>query len=195
MNTDNLTLLIHRFQDGDCDAINQIIRYWYKPILNYLYRFLGNMDDAEDVCQQTFVKVYKHLKTLKKPEKFKIWIYRIALNEAKNNYRWNKRNKQKQDQFTESENRIENKHHEKIEAKILDKQVRDIFERLFLQIPVEQRVVIILKIYQDLKFSEVAELLSQSENTVKSRFYYGLRSIRKIIEQENLGEELKKHGL
>jgi len=69
-------------------------------------------------------------------------------------------------------------------------QLQDILARVLAELPDEQKTVIILKEYQDLTFRDIAAVLSESENTVKSRLYYGLRTLRKILTKWNIDKEL-----
>lgn len=71
-----------------------------------------------------------------------------------------------------------------------NRDLRDILNRALQAIPEEQRVVIVMKEYQGLKFTEIAEALQTSVNTVKSRMYYGLSAIRKVFKQWNIDEEM-----
>jgi len=66
----------------------------------------------------------------------------------------------------------------------------DILKRAIMSLPEEQRVVIVMKQYQDLKFTEIAEILKQPINTVKSRLYYGLRTLRKILVESKFSKEV-----
>ena len=76
-----------------------------------------------------------------------------------------------------------------------ESRVRTLLNRALQTIPEEQRVVIIMKEYQGLKFSEIAEALEVPLNTVKSRMYYGLNALRKVFDQWNINEEMVRYEL
>ena len=191
--------LIHRFRKGQTQAFNLLVWRWQKPLLNFLYRFLGNAQDAEDVNQKTFIKVYKKIAGLKETEKFQVWLYQVAANEARDQLRRRKRRSffslgtgnSSDSEF--EENVIPepaDSGSSNIESNIHQAELKKIFENAMQEIPEEQRIVIIMKIYQDLKFIEIAEILQESLNTIKSRMYYGLRALREVLKQQNFSEEV-----
>jgi RNA polymerase sigma-70 factor (ECF subfamily) len=71
-----------------------------------------------------------------------------------------------------------------------NQQIGEILKRALMAIPEEQRVVIIMKQYQGLKFTEIADILKQPVNTIKSRLYYGLNALRKILVESNYSKEV-----
>ncbi len=186
--------LIERFRKGQIQAFNLLAWRWQKPILNFLYRFLGNVQDSEDACQKTFIKVYQKLIDLQDLNKFRVWLFQVAANQARDQLRHRKRhsffsidsNSNMDDEIVpelpdpESNNMEDNAH---------GKQLRQIFEEAMQNIPEEQRVVIVMKVYQDLKFIEISEALKLPLNTVKSRMYYGLKALKEILKKQNLSEE------
>jgi len=74
-------------------------------------------------------------------------------------------------------------------------QIGEILKRTLMTLPEEQRVVIVMKQYQGLKFTEIADILKQPINTIKSRLYYGLRTLRKILEESKLDKEVLLHEM
>ena len=71
-----------------------------------------------------------------------------------------------------------------------NEELGDILKRLLMKLPEEQRVVIVMKQYEGLKFTEIAEILEQPINTIKSRLYYGLRALKKTLEKYSLSKEV-----
>ena len=86
-------VLIARFQDGDVQAFDTLVRRYKDQLLNYVYRFVGNRNDAEDLVQETFLRVYKNKHYYKEIAKFSTWVYTIAGNLAKTELRRRKRRK------------------------------------------------------------------------------------------------------
>ena len=80
---------IRRFLEGDEQAFDQIVRRWETKIYNLAWRLLGNREDAQDVVQETFLSVFKSLRSLRTPENFPAWLYRITLNHCR--VRWRTR--------------------------------------------------------------------------------------------------------
>jgi len=190
--------LIERFRKGQIQAFNLLAWRWQKPILNFLYRFLGNVQDAEDACQKTFIKVYQKLMGLQDLNKFRVWLYQVAANQARDQLRHRKRHSF----FSINSNSASNSNMDdeivpelpdpesnNLEGNAHGKQLRQIFEEAMQTIPEEQRAVIVMKVYQDLKFIEISEVLKLPLNTVKSRMYYGLKALKETLKKQNLSEE------
>ena len=194
--------LIERFLEGDIGAFNTLVWRWEKRLFNFVYRTMGDAETSKDICQTVFIKIFKGLKKLREPDKFSSWIYRIALNLCRDelNRKKNRRLyclespvsdetspnpvKQLEDQSTRSPE--ENCHHQ---------QIGEILKRALMTLPEEQRVVIIMKQYEDLKFTEIADILEQPLNTIKSRLYYGLRGLRKTLEASDFNKEVLFHEM
>ena len=85
--------LIARFQLGDVQAFDILVRRYKDQLLNFIYRFVGNRSDAEDIVQETFLRVYKNKHYYKEIAKFSTWVYTIAGNLAKTELRRRKRHK------------------------------------------------------------------------------------------------------
>jgi RNA polymerase sigma-70 factor (ECF subfamily) len=204
MNDLNDAELIQRFRNGQTQAFNLIVWRWQKPLLNFLYRFLGNLQDAEDVNQKTFLKVYQKISSLKEIERFQVWLYQVAANEARDLLRRKKNRsflslgiRTKSNSNFEENNvpDIEDTESVDTDNNIHQAELRKIFEHAMQEIPEEQRVVIIMKIYQDLKFTEIAEILQESLNTIKSRMYYGLKALRQVLQKQNFSEEVLNYEM
>lgn len=183
--------LVKQFQDGDIDAFNRLVERWHSKIHRFAYRFFADADEANEITQKTFIKTYQKVSELKEPDKFSSWIYKIAnnlcLDELKRAGRrksspleaWIEQNDQAQKQTPAD--------------KLENKQLGEIIQKALLTLPDEQRVVFILKEYEGLKFREIADILEAPENTVKSRMYYGLRSLRRVLKKWNIQHEYLNH--
>ncbi len=187
--------LIKRFLDGDVISFNRLVKRWEKPMYNFIYRNLSNEVIAKDVCQKTFIRVYMKLNKLKDLTKFSSWLYRIALNLCRDELRKNKnRHYVSCDHINAEQNYqpIQLKTDEdNTPDKIYDKkQIGTLLKQQLQKIPEEQRVVIIMKQYQDLKFREIADILGKPVNTVKSRLYYGLKALKNNFKKAQLTKEV-----
>jgi len=76
-------VLVDRFLSGDEASFNQLLRRWEKPVYNLVLRLLGDVEEAKDVCQEVFLKVYQNLGRFKKRAKFSSWLYQIAINQSR----------------------------------------------------------------------------------------------------------------
>jgi RNA polymerase sigma-70 factor (ECF subfamily) len=177
--------LIDKAKTGDQQAFSKLVGLWFKRIYNFSYKYMGEHDVAMEVTQKTFIAVYDHLISLRKVESFRFWIYRIALNQCREEDRkiskknWlsifhNEEAHQVSDDVFHPEKSYEQMEKEELMGALLNK------------LPEDQRVIIIMKEYEGLKFREIADALEISENTAKSRLYYGLKGLRQMIEKNNL---------
>jgi RNA polymerase sigma factor (sigma-70 family) len=188
--------LIARAREGDKNAQGRLVQLWYKRIYNFSYKFFFDHDLAMEAAQKTFIAMHKNLPSLNDASRFRSWLYTIAVNfcreelrkkksarsvslddlkpgEAEDSYRWER-----------SEERSENP--EKI---MRQTELSDLLQKCLMELSQEQREVIIMKEYEGLKFREIAEALNLSENTVKSRMYYGLDGLKKILEKNRVTKE------
>jgi len=188
--------LILRAREGDKIAQGKLVQLWYKRIYNFSYKFFFDHDLAMEAAQKTFIAMHKNLTTLHDTARFRSWLYTIAVNfcreelrkrktarstslhdlnpgEAEDSYRWER-----------SDERNENP-----EKVLRQTELSDLLQKCLLELSPEQREVVIMKEYEGLKFREIAEALSISENTVKSRMYYGLEGLKKILEKKNITKE------
>lgn len=175
-------ILVKRVQNGDTPAFSLLVNQWQEKIHRFAYRFLSDMDDASEITQKTFIKAYHKMDTLEEPRKFSSWIYRVANNLCLDELKRAGRRKS-----TPLEAWVEQVEENGTPAtEIESKELCEVLKKALMLLPDEQRAVIILKEYEGLTFREIAEILEQSENTVKSRMYYGLKSLRRILKKWNL---------
>ncbi|MCK5149109.1 sigma-70 family RNA polymerase sigma factor [bacterium] len=194
------SVLVTRFLDGDIQAFNLLVMRWERPLYNFIWRQTGDEETAKDITQMAFIRIYKQLKRLKDPDKFSSWAYRIANNLCFDEFRSRKRKKtQALDTMTDIQlNKAAHQHHSHLPAPDLmahRNHVGELLKDSLQKLPAEQRVVIVMKQYQELKFTEIAEILNESVNTVKSRLYYGLKAMRKHLEDADLHKEVLLHEM
>lgn len=189
--------LIAKFLDGNVEAFNTLVWRWEKNVYNFVLRYLGDRETAKDVCQKTFIRVYQNLHRLREPERFSTWLYQIAVNICRDEVKSRRRrNTTSLENLLESRDGSYTQVHNNTDLKLEPDQhanqrdLREVLARALQAVPEEQRVVIIMKEYQGLKFTEIAEILQTSVNTVKSRMYYGLTAIQKVFKKWKIYEEM-----
>ena len=182
-------ILVKQVQNGDSIAFNALMKRWQTKIHRFAYRFFADSDEASEITQKTFIKVYRKLDTLDDPDKFSSWIYRVANNLCLDELKRAGRRKS-----TSLESWVEQRESGTTPAqKLEEKELGEVLQKAMLTLPDEQRVVIILKEYEGMKFREIAEILEQPENTVKSRMYYGLRTLKRVLKKWNIQIEYLNH--
>ncbi len=181
--------LINQFLSGDQMAIELLIRRHRKRVFGYILLLVKNYTIAEDVFQDTFIKVIKSLQENKYTDsgRFVSWVMRIAHNLIIDHFRREKQ--QKTYSNDQSEIDVFNS------PKFSDKNVEEImvFEQLLSEVrnlvdelPDEQKEVVMLRHYSGLSFKEIAEQTNVSINTALGRMRYALINMRKIMQEKNL---------
>ena len=82
--------LMQRLKDGDDTALNDLMNRWQQPVANFIFRYVQNEQDAVELTQDTFIKVYQHRNRYEPKGKFSTWLFTIAANLSKNHLRWTK---------------------------------------------------------------------------------------------------------
>jgi RNA polymerase sigma-70 factor (ECF subfamily) len=188
--------LIARAREGDKNAQGKLVQLWYKRIYNFSYKFFFDHDMAMEVSQKTFISMHKNLAGLQDVARFKSWLYTIAVNSCREEVRKKKASRshslhdlnpgEGEDSYRWEESHHRNENPERV---LRHSELSDLLQSCLLQLNPEQREVVIMKEYEGLKFREIAEALNISENTVKSRMYYGLDALKKIFEQKKITKE------
>ena len=178
MNRPDDKKLMERCLKGDRHAFESLLVKYQKPVYNAAYRMLNNPEDARDVTQTVFLKVYENLDQYDPAHRFFSWIYRIAMNESIN---WLK--KSSRQEALEHETADQGDGPEQLAG---DAQLGEGMEAALMMIKSEYRAVIILKHVLGCSYVEISEALDISEKKVKSRLYAG---------RQLLQERLTKQGL
>ena len=182
--------LIERFQHGDLYAFDLIVKRYKNQLLNFIYRFLGNQEEAEDLVQETFLRVYKNRRAYRKVAKFSTWIYTIAGNLAKTELRKRRRRKI----FSITDLGYEEKDYEICDnAFSPEEQVNCLITEEIVQKEIETlspkfREVIILRDIQELSYEEISKIVRIPLGTVKSRVNRGRLKLQERLKPYLLRE-------
>ncbi|MFQ5603194.1 MAG: RNA polymerase sigma factor [bacterium] len=167
--------LIERFQKGDLYAFDLIVKRYKDQLLNFIYRFVGSQEEAEDIVQETFLRVYRKRKAYKRIAKFSTWIYTIAGNLARTELRRRKRRKL----FSVTEMGYEDRDYEiSDEGFNPESHVDGVIQEEIIQREIENlspkfREVIVLRDIQELSYEEISTIIKVPIGTVKSRVNRG----------------------
>ena len=180
--------LVKNYGDGDENALATLISRHQSKIYGFIYSKVTDRDIADDIFQDTFIKVIKTLKSNSYNEegKFLPWVMRISHNLIVDHFRRNK----KMPMFRETEEfsifSIMTDNSPNIENRIITEQVENDLQRLIEELPDDQKEVLQMRIYQDLSFKEIADLTGVSINTALGRMRYALMNLRKVIEKNKI---------
>lgn len=176
--------LAEHIKAGDDRAFDLLMERYKRPILNFVYRMLGNASEAEDIAQDVFVRTYQ---SICKPSfsagngKFSTWLFSIAHNAAIDSLRRKKRQPVESiDAIAESrlDSAVTVRTADKILAEQeLGKQIADAISEL----PPDQKTAIILAEYHDMSYSEISEIMRCSEKSVESRLYRAKQTLRQSL--------------
>lgn len=159
-----------------------------KDVYRTCYYMLRNVQDAEDVCHDVFVTVFRQ--EWRSIEHVRAWIMRITMNHCLNLLRKNqtKQEKQSQVEWLHEQSTASVK---SVDTIVLEKSAAAEWEKLLNQLPDKQMAVITLRYIGELSIAEVAQILKIPEGTVKSRLHKALKIMRKKLEQQNYSFGLK----
>lgn len=179
--------LVQQYRQGDTAAFPALMNRWRTRIFAFCYRYFADSDDAEEITQRTFIKAYYKLDSLNEDDKFGAWLYRIAQNLCRDELGSSHRRRTVALPGSPIEEQAETAS-PSADGGILAKERSQVIHDALICLPTEQRVVVILKHFDGLTFAEIAAILDEPENTVKSRLYYGLKSLRKHLLKLNIDD-------
>lgn len=180
--------LIQFYIAGNEKALEVLIQKHQSKIFGFIYSKIGDRDLANDIFQDTFIKVIHTFKANKYNEegKFLPWVMRISHNLVIDHFRREKRMRMQRDSddfsifdFIMDESPI-------IEKALIKDQIDESIQVLIEGLPDDQKEVLCMRIYQDLSFKEIAEQTDVSINTALGRMRYALINLRKVIEQRDI---------
>ena len=165
--------LILRFQEGDINAYNELVKRYKDRLLNFVLRYFNNVEQAEDVVQDTLIKLYTHASYYKNVAKFSTWIFTIAKNNALTELRKNKR-KKTDSLWTDDGQVIDiNSKEESLDSKVQNEIAIDQLNKFLDEIPENFRMAVVLRDFQELSYEEITKILEIPIGTIKSRINRG----------------------
>lgn len=176
--------LIAKFQNGDLYAFDQIVFRYKDPLINFVYHFLGDRIDAEDVVQETFLRVYRNKHLYRSIAKFSTWIYTIASNLAKTELRRRKRRRLlsiSQMGFDEKDYELVDDDMRTPEGIVDGKMHEKIIQKEINALPVKFKEVVVLRDVQEFSYEEISQILGIPIGTVKSRVNRGRLRLQKKL--------------
>jgi RNA polymerase sigma-70 factor (ECF subfamily) len=165
--------LILRFQEGDINAYNELVKRYKNRLLNFVFRYFNNREQAEDVVQDTLIKLYTHASYYKNIAKFSTWIFTIAKNNALTELRKNKR-KQTDSLWTDDGKVIDiNSNDQTLDRRVQNEIAVDQLNKFLDEIPENFRMAVVLRDFQELSYDEISKILEIPIGTIKSRINRG----------------------
>lgn len=178
--------LIAEFQNGSLKAFELLVARFKDPLMNFIYRFLGDYDECDDIVQETFIRVYRKKHSYRPQARFSTWIYTIASNLAKTRIRqrdrrgllslsrlWRRDDEESEAEIPDTRYAAD----QRVESSIKQERIQKALET----IPARYREVVILRDIQELSYEEISEVSGLNIGTVKSRINRGRTMLRKLL--------------
>jgi RNA polymerase sigma-70 factor (ECF subfamily) len=191
--------LLSLYTHGELEAMEVLLERYKRPVFSFVLRLIGDRARAEDLLQETFLRLVEHAHTFEGSAKLKTWLFRIARNQC----------------IDESRRRVHRKHpsldapladdgnagtlHDRVpsgevgaDRRTVGTELKQRMSDAIAALPEDQREVFLLRQVQNLQFKEIAEITGVSENTVKSRMRYALERLQgALAEYQDYAEELR----
>lgn len=181
--------LMLEFQKGDISSFEKLVQKHKESIINIIYQFIGERDEAEDLAVEVFLRVYRAAKKYQAKAKFTTWLYKITTNLCLNEIR--KKAKLQTISLSKPISAGEEKEEELIEKiadaapspqQILEKKERNALIRKAIDsLPAKQRMATILQIYEDLSYKEISRILGCSVKSVERRLYWARTNLKERL--------------
>ncbi len=167
--------LIQLVKEGNTMGFDDLYHKYSARIYSAIFRITRDEHEAEDLLQDTFVKVYKGLKKFKFKSSFYTWLYRIAINTTLTHMK--KSNKKKESTLDENLVGIDGTSHSELSNSFIKKRIKESLESL----PEKQRMVFSLRFYENLRFHEVADVLKITNNNAKVLFHHAINKMKNLL--------------
>ena len=185
-------LLVRRCISGDAAAWEEIVQRYTRRIYNICYRFAGSADDAQDLTQEVFIKMYRTLNSYDVDRgAFMTWVTTVTRNLLVDHFR-----KTKQDRLTDSLDTTSSDHEDAMplgeqipdrlpapDSHVQSREARDVVHEALQKLSPELREAVILRDLQDMDYKEIATVLKVPEGTVKSRINRGRAELARLLQR------------
>ncbi len=166
---------------GDRQAFNALVDRYRDRMVSYAYRMIGSAELAQDVAQETFVRVYKSAGTFRDDGRFSPWLYKIASNVCHS-----ERAKRAKEALNVDYDTLEDTHDsgEAVEDTVMAAVTSEQLSSGIAKLTEQHKTVLVMHVYQGLTYVEIGEALGIPTGTVKSRLFYAIRKLRDVLEME-----------
>jgi RNA polymerase sigma-70 factor (ECF subfamily) len=179
--------LVASFLGGEKRAFSELVNRYHVRLLNFIYRTIGDRDRAEDLVQETFIRVYRHLHRFDQTKKFSTWLYTIAGNLAKNELRNRSRNPLVLFQAIKGTWDADNRPLEwedntyRPDDLFRKRHLKETIDRAVAELPDHHRIVFVLRELEGKTYEEIADITGVNLGTVKSRLNRARNNFAQIV--------------
>jgi RNA polymerase sigma factor (sigma-70 family) len=178
LNTEELFIAALKDEETREAAFSKLVQRYKERLYYHVRRLVINHEDADDVLQETFIKVFKNIQNFKGESQLFTWIYRIATHQALDHLR--------------KQSHMKGIQHQELLASKVEQLHADIyfdgaaaeqqFQKALVQLPERQRLIFNMKYFDDLKFREIAEILDCSEGGLKASYHLAVKKIKHFLD-------------
>jgi RNA polymerase sigma-70 factor, ECF subfamily len=185
-------LLVERLRANESEAYEELIQRFQHPVYNLVARLLNDPNEAADIVQEVFLKVFRKIESFRGECSLKTWIYRIAVHEAYNQRRWFRRHRHQETSLETDDDASVNYVEVVPDAGrspfqvTLDHETRERIEAALGELKPVFRAAVVLRDIEELSYEEIAQVLEVNLGTVKTRILRGREALRKeLLAQES----------
>lgn len=167
--------LVEQVKSGDRKSFSELVKRHQRGLLRLSLRFVKDMDAAEDVVQDSFIKCYEKLNSFEGRSSFKSWLFQITVNTARNKLRENRHNTTDIEDVHLAVGAV-------AETTMVGSVVADLLAEEIEKLPFKQRTALVLRVYEDLSFKEIAEIMECPYDTAKANYRHALLKLKDVFE-------------
>lgn len=176
-------------QDGDAEAFERIVLFYQEKVFNLAYRLLGHREEAEDLTQEVFINVFRHIAEFRGESQFSTWIYQVTMNHCRNRLKYLRRRyhhatESLDDPVSTEEGEMGKEladEGEMPEDMLYRRQVQELVQIALGRLRQEYREAVVLRDIQNLSYQEISEILGVPEGTIKSRLHRARWELKEIL--------------
>ena len=173
-------MLVERFQSGEISAFDEIVERYHRHVYNLAYHFTRNYEDAYDISQEVFIKIFKSLSKLKNRSAFGMWLRKITVNTCIDHLRQRPDEEALDTSSYTSGGRSANTR-KMPDSPVEIAELRSVIAKAVGRLPRKQKAVFILRHYEDISLEKIAETLACPVGTVKANLFHATRRLRKLL--------------
>ena len=173
--------LLEQYISGDDKALTYLVERYQKELYGFIYRQVKNHADSADLTQKVFVNLFLKAEQFSGKSSFKTWLYQIAINQCKNHFRSNDRQRIDDVEVDDLPLVADDNHVSSLQSAEQQRILRNAVD----QLPSKQQMTVKLRLYQDCTFAEIAEIMAASVGTAKAHYHQAVLSLTKMLKKEH----------
>ena len=175
--------LIKRFvEEKDELAFKQLVVRYQQPLYQFIWRYVGHHDEAADLSQKCFVQLFLKADQFQGRSSLKTWLYQIAVNLCKSHFRANDRSRLEYGEVLDHEQKNDESDIP-LEEHVVNAQEQQLLKQAISRLPEVQRLTLTLRLYQDVTYVEIGQILDCPVGTAKANYHLAVKSLRKLLNE------------